>query len=128
MGIGNTEVLVILVLILLLLGGRNTSSLLRGVGESIRRFRYQTPRDWWLLLPQQRDWWHQAPRDWSEPLSQQEEVRGDSWPFIVVLVGMISLVLLKYEVITAKQLIVLVAVLGVWLTVGYVCFGRKNKR
>ncbi|MBS1791000.1 MAG: twin-arginine translocase TatA/TatE family subunit [Acidobacteria bacterium] len=126
MGIGNLEVVVILVLILMLLGGRNTSRLLRGLGESIRRFQHQAPRDWWLLLPQQRDWWHQAPRDWWQSLPQQEEERGDSWPFIVVLIGLVSLVLLKYEVITAKQLIVLVAVLGVWLTVGYVYFGRKN--
>lgn len=117
MDLGYPELIVLLVF-LLLFGGRSLPRLVHGLGESIRRFQHQVPRDWWQILP--------PPRDWRQPLPQQEEERGDSWPFIVVLIGMVSLVLLKYEVLTAKQLIVLVAVLGVWLTVGYVCFGRKN--
>ena len=113
MEFGYPEMIVILVMLLLLFGGRNITELSRGLAESIRSF--QNP----------------SRRDWRKPMPQQEEEPVSFWPFVVFVFGLIVvpivLSLLESETVTGKQLIVLTVVLSSWIAVGYFCFGRSKE-
>jgi len=114
MDLGYPELIVLLVMLLLLFGGRNLPELIRGIAEGIRSFQNSNS-----------DQWRRRSR-------QNHENDGDTnWMLIVFLLSLIGIPILMSltdsKALTGKQALMLVAVLGLWLTVGYLCFGRRDR-
>ena len=112
MGLGYPEWILILVMLLLLFGGRRLPGFSRGLAESLRSFQ------------------NQLHSDWRKPALQQDGEPVSIWPFAVFVFGVIlvpiAMSLLESERVTGRQLIVLAAVLSSWAAVGYFCFGRRK--
>ena len=136
MGPGYPELILILVMfLLLLLGGRSIPNLARGMAEAIRNFQNQfggrsMPNLTRGMEEVIRRFQSQLHGDWRKP-AQQEGESVSIWPFVMFLLALIvapiAMSLLKSETVTVKQLIVLAAVLSSWAAVGYFCFGRSKE-
>lgn len=114
MDLGYPELIVLLVLLLLLFGGRNLLGQIRGFGEGVQRFQ------------------HSNSNQWRRRSQQNYENDGyTNWMLIVFVLSLAGIPILMSltdsKVLTGKQALVVVTVLGVWLTVGYICFGRRDR-
>lgn len=115
--------IVLLIIFLLLFGGRNLPNLSRGLEEFIRSFQNQDPdqlRRWlsqrWLLQ-----------REVLQNLNL-DKLKNRILVFSLLSIGLPILIGLNQTgVVTGKQAFVLVAVLSVWFAAGYFCFGRGNR-
>ena len=136
MGPGYPELILILVMfLLLLLGGRSIPNLARGMAEATRNFQDQfggrgMPNLTRGMEEAIRRFQNQLHGDWRKPAQQGKEPVS-IWPFVMFLLALIvvpiAISLLKSETVTVKQLIVLAAVLSSWAAVGYFCFGRSKE-
>jgi len=96
--------IIILVVVLLLFGGRQLPHLAKGMGESIRNFKVGMSRE-------------------------QRQQSGDSRLFWFLVLALIAVAIifsvLSLDVFSDKQKFVLAVVLLGWIGVGYWSFGRK---
>jgi TatA/E family protein of Tat protein translocase len=96
------ELLILLIIILVLFGGRRLPSLALGLQESMKEFKQQdaVPDGFWR----------------------------SSIAFLIAGVGVTVIIVLKaMEAVTQTQALVSIAVLLVWVLTGWLCFGGNKK-
>jgi len=105
-GMGPWEMIIILIIALILLGVKRLSDL-KGMAESIRNFKSGVA-----------------------PESRQQSIDSRPWVFIVValMAAAITLSVLRLDVFSDKQKLVLTIMLICWIGVGYWSFGRNLRK
>jgi len=103
---GGWELIIILIIALILVGVRRLSDL-KGMAESLRNF-----------------------KSGIAPQSRQQSSDSRPWVFIVLalMAAVITLSVLRLDVFSDKQKLVLTIVLICWIGVGYWSFGRNLRK